>query len=117
VRRNYYSSAKRCQDELRRVDDCLVAFAVVRCALRMTFRHNGSVVWTKAATSDVLRSLAAVVSSKATAAMKHIEQSSLQPLVYTCIYSHYSVLSHVPVIIDHVELSFLSCIPSVCVCG
>jgi len=82
VRRNYYSTGRRCQDELRRVDDCLVAFAVVRCALRMTFRHNGTVVWTKAATPDVQHSLAAVVGSKAVAAMKHVMQNSLQPPVY-----------------------------------
>ena len=81
MRRNYFGTARRCQDELRRVDDCLVAFAVVRCTLRMTFRHNGSVVWTKAATSDVPHSLAAVAGSKATAAMKHIERNSLQPSV------------------------------------
>ena len=86
VRRNYYSTGRRCQVELQRVDDCLVAFAVVRHALRMTFRHNGTVVWTKAATSDVQHSLAAVVGSKAVAAMKHIERNSLQPSVRVQTY-------------------------------
>lgn len=81
MRRSYYSTGRRCQDELRRVDDCLVAFAVVRCAFRMSFRHNGTVVWTKAATSDVQHSLAAVVGSKAVAAMKHIQRSSPHPPV------------------------------------
>jgi len=64
------------------VDDCLIAFAIVRCTLRVTFRHNGTVVWTKAATSDVYHSLAAVVGSKAVSAMRHIERNSLQPSVY-----------------------------------
>ena len=82
MRRNYYSTGRRCQEELRHVDDCLIAFAVVRCTLRMTFRHNGTVVWTKAATSDVQHSLAAVVGSKAVAAMRHIERNSLQPSVH-----------------------------------
>jgi len=85
VRRNYYSTSKRCQDELRRVDDCLVAFAVVRFTLRMTFRHNGTVVWTKAATSDVQHSLSAVVGSTAVAAMKHIQRDCLQPSVINVI--------------------------------
>jgi len=50
-------------------------------------------VWTKAATSDVQHSLAAVVGSKAVAAMKHIQQSSLQPSVhaYTPFESHFPV--------------------------
>ena len=38
-------------------------------------------MWTKAATSDVHHSLAAVVGSKAVVAMKHIERNSLQPSV------------------------------------
>ena len=89
MRRNYYSTGRRCQLELQRVDDCLVAFAVVNCSLRMTFRHNGTVVWTKAATSDVQHSLAAVVGSKAVSAMKHIEQNSLQPSVCMEMCSDY----------------------------
>ena len=88
MRRSYYSIGRRCQDELRRVDDCLVAFAVVRCSLRMSFRHNGTVVWTKAATSDVQHSLAAVVGSKAVAAMKHIQRNSLHPSVCPNLHVH-----------------------------
>ena len=88
MRRNYYSSGRRCQVELQHVDDCLVAFAVVNCNLRMTFRHNGTVVWSKAATSDVQHALSAVVGSKAVAAMKHIKHTSLQPSV--CVHNMYS---------------------------
>jgi len=66
-----------------------MSFAVIRCALRITFRHNGAVVWTKAATSDVQHSLAAVAGSKAVAAMKHVEHNSLQPSVCMHVYVVY----------------------------
>jgi len=81
-----------------------VAFAVVRCSLRMTFRHNGTVVWTKAATSDVQHSLAAVVGSKAVAAMKYVQRSSLQPPVHSThlcaplLYLNYSEVMIVVVV-------------------
>jgi len=58
----------------------------------MTFRHNGTVVWTKAATSDVYHSLAAVVGSKAVATMRHIERNNLEPSVYMQIYLKISAI-------------------------
>ncbi|XP_037136460.1 PMS1 protein homolog 1 isoform X3 [Syngnathus acus] len=40
VRRQYYSSAKRCKDELKKMQDLLVAYAIIKPQLRLTLTHN-----------------------------------------------------------------------------
>ncbi|CAN9497966.1 unnamed protein product [Ophioblennius macclurei] len=52
VRRQYYSSAKRCKDELKKVQELLVAYAIVKPQLRLLLLHNKVVVWQKAKVAD-----------------------------------------------------------------
>ncbi|XP_061647818.1 PMS1 protein homolog 1 isoform X3 [Phyllopteryx taeniolatus] len=40
VRRQYYSSAKRCKDEMKKIQDLLVAYAIIKPDLRLTLTHN-----------------------------------------------------------------------------
>lgn len=40
VRRQYYSSTKKCKEELKRVQDLLMAYAIVKPDLRLTLIHN-----------------------------------------------------------------------------
>jgi DNA mismatch repair protein PMS1 len=81
VRRAYCGSTRKCQDELRRVENILMAFAVIKPQLRITFRHNREVVWTKCAASNVKQALAAVVGSSVVTAMRHIELTTDDPPV------------------------------------
>lgn len=81
VRRSYYSAHKKCRAELRSVEDCLVAFAVIKPKLRLTFRHNKDVVWTKVAAKDVEQALMTVIGSSIVGSMQHIERVLLEPQV------------------------------------
>ncbi|GAA6112154.1 PMS1 protein homolog 1, partial [Tachysurus ichikawai] len=40
VRRQYYSNSKKCKDELKKVQDLLMAYAVIKPELRVVFTHN-----------------------------------------------------------------------------
>ncbi|XP_042350358.1 PMS1 protein homolog 1 isoform X2 [Plectropomus leopardus] len=40
VRRQYYSSTKKCKEELKKVQDLLMAYAIIKPDLRLTLLHN-----------------------------------------------------------------------------
>ena len=40
VRRQFYSNTKKCKEELKKVQDLLVAYAIIKPELRVTFTHN-----------------------------------------------------------------------------
>ena len=81
VRRSYYSTPKKCRAELRSVEDCLVAFAIIKPKLRLTFRHNKDAVWTKVAAKNVEQALMAVIGSSIVASMQHVTRIFLEPPV------------------------------------
>lgn len=40
VRRQYYSSTKKCKEELKKIQDLLTAYAIIKPELRLTLIHN-----------------------------------------------------------------------------
>lgn len=40
VRRQYYSSTKKCKEELKKVQDLMMAYAIIKPDLRLTLVHN-----------------------------------------------------------------------------
>ncbi|KAM4608521.1 PMS1 protein homolog 1 [Polymixia lowei] len=52
VRRQYYTNTKKCKEELKKVQDLLIAYAIVKPDLRLTLAHNKVVVWQKAKVAD-----------------------------------------------------------------
>lgn len=40
VRRQYYANTKKCKEELKKVQDLLMAYAIVKPDLRLTLAHN-----------------------------------------------------------------------------
>lgn len=40
VRRQFYSSSKKCKEELRKVQDLLMAYGIINPALRVLLTHN-----------------------------------------------------------------------------
>lgn len=40
VRRQYYSSTKKCKEELKKVQDLLMAYAIIKPDLRLILIHN-----------------------------------------------------------------------------
>ncbi|XP_068186237.1 PMS1 protein homolog 1 [Antennarius striatus] len=63
VRRQYYSSTKKCKDELKQVQDLLLAYAIIKPDLRLTLVHNKVVVWQKAKVANHRSALVATLGS------------------------------------------------------
>ncbi|XP_017325912.1 PMS1 protein homolog 1 [Ictalurus punctatus] len=63
VRRQYYSTSKKCKDELKKVQDLLMTYAIIKPELRIVFTHNKAVVWQKSKVSDHGAALMAVLGS------------------------------------------------------
>ena len=60
VRRQFYKNAKQCRDELRKTEHLMIAFGLAHNNVRFVLRHGRSVVWQKAAMSDLHSNMIAV---------------------------------------------------------
>lgn len=67
VRRQHYSNSKKCKDELKKVQDLLMAYAIIKPELRVVFTHNKVVIWQKSKVSDHGAALMAVLGSSTAA--------------------------------------------------
>ncbi|KAM4561979.1 PMS1 protein homolog 1 isoform 2-T4 [Fundulus diaphanus] len=67
VRRQYYSSTKKCKEELKKVQELLMAYAIIRPQLRLMLAHNKVVLWQKARATDFRSALAATLGPAAAA--------------------------------------------------
>nr|XP_046259968.1 PMS1 protein homolog 1 isoform X2 [Scatophagus argus] len=65
VRRQYYSSTKKCKEEVKKVQDLLMAYAIIKPDLRLTLVHNKVVVWQKAKVADHRSALIATLGPSA----------------------------------------------------
>ena len=45
VRRQFYSTTKKRKDELRKVEDLVTSFSIIRHDVRFLLRHNKDVLW------------------------------------------------------------------------
>uniref|UniRef100_A0A8C6WMR8 PMS1 homolog 1, mismatch repair system component n=1 Tax=Neogobius melanostomus TaxID=47308 RepID=A0A8C6WMR8_9GOBI len=61
VRRQFYSNTKKCKEELKRVQDVLTAFAIVKPELRVTLYHNKVMLWQKSKMADHRSALVATL--------------------------------------------------------
>ena len=52
VRRQYYSSAKRRREELKKVEELLMSYGAVRPDIRVSLSHNRKPMWQKNKTSS-----------------------------------------------------------------
>ncbi|XP_027627365.1 PMS1 protein homolog 1 isoform X2 [Tupaia chinensis] len=70
VRKQFYSSAKKCKDEIKKVQDLLISYGILKPNLRIIFIHNKAVIWQKTRVSDHKMALMSVLG---TAVMSHME--------------------------------------------
>uniref|UniRef100_A0A803YLN3 PMS1 homolog 1, mismatch repair system component n=1 Tax=Meleagris gallopavo TaxID=9103 RepID=A0A803YLN3_MELGA len=52
VRKQFYSTNKKCKEELKKVQDLLIAYGIIKPELRITFVHNKAAIWQKNRVSD-----------------------------------------------------------------
>ncbi|XP_041662293.1 PMS1 protein homolog 1 [Cheilinus undulatus] len=79
VRRQYYSSTKKCKEELKKVQDLLMAYAIIKPDLRITLVHNKVAVWQKAKVADHRSALIATLGSSTVANLLPCQHHQEQP--------------------------------------
>ncbi|KAI4905127.1 hypothetical protein NFI96_020264, partial [Prochilodus magdalenae] len=87
VRRQYYSSSKKCKEEVKKVQDLLMAYAVIKPELRIIFTHNAT-VWQKARVSDHRAALMAVLGAASAANLLPVQHRQEQPEVSGALSKH-----------------------------
>ncbi|XP_068429200.1 PMS1 protein homolog 1 [Clinocottus analis] len=79
VRRQYYSNTKKCKEELKKVQDLLTAYAIIKPGLRLTLIHNKVAVWQKATVADHRSALLAALGAGAVANLLSCHHHQEQP--------------------------------------
>nr|XP_006636739.1 PREDICTED: PMS1 protein homolog 1 isoform X1 [Lepisosteus oculatus] len=79
VRKQFYSTAKKCKEELKKVQDLLMAYAIIKPELRVTFTHNKAIVWQKARVSDHKMALMSVLGTALMGNMLPFQHHQEQP--------------------------------------
>lgn len=72
VRKQFYSTAKRRKDELKKIHNLLMSYGIIKPDLRIMLIHNKAVVWQKTKVSDHRMALMSVLG---TAVMDNLESS------------------------------------------
>ncbi|NXG75430.1 PMS1 protein, partial [Baryphthengus martii] len=52
VRKQFYSTNRKCKEELKKIQDLLTAYGIIKPDLRITLAHNKAVIWQKTRVSD-----------------------------------------------------------------
>ncbi|XP_009489036.1 PMS1 protein homolog 1 isoform X3 [Pelecanus crispus] len=52
VRKQFYSTNRKCKEELKKVQDLLTAYGIIKPDLRITLTHDKAVIWQKTRVSD-----------------------------------------------------------------
>ncbi|XP_040418186.1 PMS1 protein homolog 1 isoform X5 [Cygnus olor] len=52
VRKQFYSTNRKCKEELKKIQDLLIAYGIIKPDLRIIFTHNKAVIWQKTRVSD-----------------------------------------------------------------
>ncbi|KAM5280480.1 PMS1 protein homolog 1 isoform 4-T4 [Ctenodactylus gundi] len=81
VRKQFYSTAKKCKDEIKKIQDLLISYGVLKPDLRIVFVHNKAVVWQKTRVCDhkmaLMSVLGTAVMGKMEAFQYHEEESQI----------------------------------------
>ena len=75
VRKQLYSSSKRGKEELKKIQDLLIAYGLILPELRITLKHNQSVIWRKVKNSSLKD---AFISTFGISCYKEMQQGSFE---------------------------------------
>ena len=84
VRKQYYNTAKKKKDSLKKVEDLVIALGMVNCDVRFALRHGKDLIWQKAAVAEPRSALLGVLGTGVISQMEHLKRSSLE-LDVSCI--------------------------------
>ena len=81
VRKQCFKSAKKCKEELRRVEEVLIGFGLAHCGLRLTLKHNKCIIWQKIQTSDFGSNVSLILGAALFQQLVPMNYQSFSPMV------------------------------------
>ncbi|XP_078260233.1 PMS1 protein homolog 1 isoform X2 [Rhinoraja longicauda] len=82
VRKQFYSTTKRCKEEVKKVYDLLMAYGLIKPDVRITFTQNKAVVWQKAKVSGHKMALLTVLGTAVMVSMVPIQHHEQEPEIF-----------------------------------
>ncbi|XP_030893529.1 PMS1 protein homolog 1 isoform X3 [Leptonychotes weddellii] len=82
VRKQFYSTAKKCKDEIKKVQDLLISYGILKPDLRIVFIHNKAVIWQKTRVSDHKMALMSVLGTGVMGNMEFFQYHSEESQIY-----------------------------------
>lgn len=82
VRKQFYSTAKKCKDEIKKVHDLLISYGILKPDLRILFIHNKAVIWQKTRVPDHKMALMSVLGTAVMSNMEFFQYHSEESQIY-----------------------------------
>ncbi|XP_034642380.1 PMS1 protein homolog 1 [Trachemys scripta elegans] len=82
VRKQFYSTVKKCKEELKKIQDLLMAYGIIKPELRIIFTHNKAVIWQKTRVSDHKMSFMSVLGTAVMGSMVPFQHRCEDPEVF-----------------------------------
>ncbi|XP_065736324.1 PMS1 protein homolog 1 isoform X3 [Phocoena phocoena] len=82
VRKQFYSTAKKCKEEIKKVQDLLINYGILKPDVRIVFVHNKAVIWQKTRVSDHKMALMSVLGTAVMGNMEPFQYHSEESQIY-----------------------------------
>ncbi|XP_053554589.1 PMS1 protein homolog 1 isoform X2 [Bombina bombina] len=82
VRKQYYSTAKKCKEEIKKIQDLLMAYGIIKPDLRIVFTHNKTTLWQKSKMSDHKMAFMSVLGTAIMNSMNSFQHESDDPEIF-----------------------------------
>ncbi|XP_068804423.1 PMS1 protein homolog 1 isoform X3 [Struthio camelus] len=82
VRKQFYSTTKKCKEELKKIQDLLTAYGIIKPDLRIIFTHNKAVIWQKTRVSDHKMACMSVLGTAVMGSMVPFQHCSEDPEIH-----------------------------------
>nr|XP_048311976.1 PMS1 protein homolog 1 [Myodes glareolus] len=107
VRKQFYSTAKKCKDELKHVQDLLISYAVLIPDLRIIFIHNKAVIWHKSRVPDHRTALMSVLGTAVVANFDAVQHHCEESQIYLNGFFPKLDADHISTSLSSPERSFI----------
>jgi len=74
VRRQIYSTVKKKKEELKKIEDLLMAYGLIKPSARLTLQNNKDMVWQKTAVSDLRSALLTVLTRNVSTKLEKVTE-------------------------------------------
>nr|XP_020658517.1 PMS1 protein homolog 1 isoform X2 [Pogona vitticeps] len=82
VRKQFYSTDKKCKEEIKKIQKLLMAYGIIKPELRITFTHNKAIMWQKTRVLDHKMAFMSVVGTAVMSSMEPFQHHCEDPEVF-----------------------------------